>query len=106
MGSYWTPADPRSYGPLQYRNVAGLPDRSNAGTVLLVGVLENPTGVVPAEAARVAPPVSYCRYTGGLIEYFIPAPTLQVRLSSSPIPLSPPYGGRPSVCPDGSIPPA
>jgi RHS repeat-associated protein len=106
LGQYWTPQDPRAWGPLGYRSAAGLPDRLNAGTWLLTGVLNEPEGVVARVASPIGPPYSYCTYDRpSVTEYFVPNPALQVSVTSA-LPLNPPYGGRPSVCPDGSIPPA
>jgi hypothetical protein len=102
--TYWTPQDPRNWSALDYRDAAGLPDQRNSGTWLVEGTLTDITGVVGQEAARMDPPLSYCHYAGTRVwEFIVPHPNRQIQgIHSSP--LVPPYGGRPAVCPDGSVP--
>lgn len=95
----WTPIDPRIYGPEKYREVAGLPDVTNAGTVLTVARIANPSGVVDVRrASRIRPPDSYCPYDGGLLEYKVANAALSLTRVAW-MPLSPPYGGDPGPCP-------
>lgn len=116
-GGSWTPIDPRGLGPDQFRIVAGLPDRLNSGQFLVIGILVNPELAFKQGSRPVSPAedygwdkyrgigVAYCTYPGGLPEYIIPNAAFQVRPIALAIPLIPPYGGRPAVCPDGTVPP-
>ncbi len=102
---YWSPEDPEDFGPDLYRVVAGLPDQRNSGEFLAIGRLADTEEVVRQQSAPMSPPLSWCEYPGrGIIEYVIPAPEVQVVLVDGYVPLDPPYGGRPEICPDGSIP--
>lgn len=109
-GASWTPVDPRTLGPDQYRIDAGLFDRINGGTTLTIGVLQDVTKVQMVRPALPvnpfsgpAPGYSYRSYPGGLVEYVIPnAAGINIL---NRVTLSPAYGGPPAGC-TPSVPPA
>jgi RHS repeat-associated protein len=95
---YWTPINPLAYGADKYREIAGLPDVSNAGTVMTVAEIINPSDVSwVGNAAPMGPPRSYCKYEGGLLEYRFRNPSVSLRPLQTVV-LSPPYGGDPGPC--------
>ena len=100
FGASWTPIDPMAIGPTEYRSVAGLPDDQNAGTHLVVGILDSPSSVLvvrPALPMRSGEP-SHCFYPGGLIEYVIPHAEDHV-LNVHTANLRPAFGGNLKTCP-------
>jgi len=115
FGKNWTPGNPTDYGPDRYRQVAGLPDRFNAGTQLTFGFLDSPSSVTMADLALSVNPfehynmdayrdsgVAYRTYGGGLMTYQIPSAEAHV-LNRKTVSLVPPqgdgpYGGPPKGC--------
>ncbi|HEX6595636.1 MAG TPA: hypothetical protein VF045_01785 [Acidimicrobiales bacterium] len=110
-GGSWTPVDPRTLGPDQFRIEAGLPDRLNDGTTLTIGVLRDASKVNQVRASLPvnplqdpAPGPAYRSYPGGLVEYVILDVPGAIDILSR-VPQNPAYGGPPAGC-TPSIPPA
>lgn len=87
LGRYWSPLDPRTVH--DYRKVAGLPSDivnglpRNSGQMLAIGEL------VDTASMEVGPAKPLHGNPGGLVEYFIPDPQRQVRVTGV-LALSPP----------------
>ena len=89
-GASWSPIDPRSIGPDDYRDRAGLPD-SNPGTHLVIGQLIDASAVVDLRPALpCGPPHCVDERPGGLLEYVIPGNRVAV-IDCVYQPLFPPY---------------
>jgi RHS repeat-associated protein len=76
LGKSWTPINPDIIGTGLYRDMAGLPN-VNDGSRLSIGQLINPAGV------RILPADSLDGNRGGLTEYRVPNPALQIRILST-----------------------
>jgi RHS repeat-associated protein len=76
LGRSWTPVNPDIIGPGLYRDMAGLPT-VNDGSRLSIGQLINPAGV------RILPADPLDGNRGGLPEYRVPNPALQIRILST-----------------------
>jgi hypothetical protein len=106
-GRFWTPVDPElpSFGPDNFRVIAGLPDRLTQGDGLITGLLRVTEGAI--SAVRPALPVkpsdddepgpSYRKYPGGLLEYVIENAIVNVHQTSMEV-LPNRYGGVPAGC--------
>lgn len=95
FGKYWTPVDPKTLGPKEYRKKAGLPDQRTLGNCLITGLIRDGVGVHVTTAGSVSPPKSYGVYRGGLPEYQIDNAQWEVIFHVVET-LDPPYGGDPN----------
>ena len=86
-GHSWTPVDPSTVS--NYRRIAGLPSGGesgayNAGRFVSVGVITDPAGI------RVRQALSLDGNPGGLLEFVVPTPRLQITLTGV-YGVNPPY---------------
>lgn len=110
FGASWTPVPPSGLGPDRYRYSTGLPDRLNSGMNVTVGTLDAASSVVLIRPALPLNPtdtfgipeyadsgVTYRSYTGGVIEYIVPAADVHVLNPQTSV-ADPPFGGVPPGC--------